>query len=129
MPIDLIKLPILAKAKEDENWRFGTFLKGCDMEPEELDRLVAKITRRVWAGIDCTKCANCCKTVRPTMSDEEVDRLAKRLGARREEFIERYLEPTEEGSDNPWWMRSTPCAFLKDNRCTVYEDRPADCRG
>ena len=26
-------------------------------------------------------------------------------------------------------MQLEPCPFLKDNRCTVYEDRPADCRG
>jgi uncharacterized protein len=25
--------------------------------------------------------------------------------------------------------RTTPCPFLKDNRCSVYEDRPADCSG
>jgi Fe-S-cluster containining protein len=120
----------LAKGKEEENWRFREFVKRrCDLEPDELDRRVFEITRRVWAGIDCTACANCCKTVRPTLADEEVDRLAQRLGVTRLSFIERYLEATEAGDDNPWQTRSTPCPFLGDNRCSVYEDRPADCRG
>jgi uncharacterized protein len=26
-------------------------------------------------------------------------------------------------------MRTKPCPFLKENRCTVYEDRPGDCSG
>jgi Fe-S-cluster containining protein len=124
-----IQLPVLAKQKEDENWRFRTFLKQrCDLDADELDRRVVEITERVWAGIDCTACANCCKTVRPTFADEEVDRLALRLGIERGEFIKAYLEPTESREDHPWQTRTTPCPFLKDNRCSVYEDRPADCR-
>jgi len=125
MAIDPIKLPVLAQAKEDENWRFRTFLKGYD--DENLDEVVAGLTKQVWAGIDCTKCANCCKTVPPTLSEEDVGRLARRLAMERDEFIGRYLEATEPGADNPWIIRSTPCPFLKDNLCSVYGDRPANC--
>jgi Fe-S-cluster containining protein len=129
MAIDPIKLPVLAQAKEDENLRFRVYLKSQDrMEEEEVDELVFKLTKQVWAGIDCTQCANCCKTVRPTLSDEDVDRLVRRLGRAREEFIRQYLGPTEPGDDNPWQTNSTPCPFLKDNLCSVYEDRPTDCR-
>jgi len=35
----------------------------------------------------------------------------------------------EADSENPWQIRATPCPFLKDNLCSVYEDRPADCSG
>jgi uncharacterized protein len=90
---------------------------------------VFELTRRVWAEIDCTTCANCCKTVRPTLTDEEVERLSRRLGIKRQQCIDTYLEPTEAGDENPWHTRTTPCPFLKDNRCNVYEDRPPDCRG
>jgi len=47
----------------------------------------------------------------------------------RGQFIERYLEKTEGLGENPWQTRTKPCPFLKDNRCSVYEDRPADCSG
>jgi Fe-S-cluster containining protein len=41
---------------------------------------------------------------------------------------ESYLVRSEPDDDNPWTTRSTPCPFLKDNRCSVYEERPADCK-
>jgi Fe-S-cluster containining protein len=118
------------RRKKDENYRFRLFLKTkCDLEPEEIDERVFAATRRVWAGIDCTKCANCCREVHPTFSEEEVDRLARRLDMTRQQFIEAYLQRSEPGDDNPWTTRTTPCPFLKDNRCSVYENRPADCSG
>jgi hypothetical protein len=60
----------------------------------------------VWAGIDCTSCANCCREVKPTLSAEEVNRLARRLGMERRQFIEAYLERTEGDSENPWQTRA-----------------------
>ena len=49
----------------------------------------------------------------------------------RERFIEAYLQRSEpgRGRETPWTTRTTPCPFLKDNLCSVYEDRPADCSG
>ncbi len=130
MAFDLIQMRERAEEKADENWRFRTFLKGeCDLDPDEIDRLVFETTRRAWAGIDCTSSGNCCLQVKPTFSEEEVERLARRLDMKRLDFIESYLEPTESPGENPWQTRTTPCPFLKDNRCSVYEDRPADCNG
>ena len=128
MGFDLVQLRRQAEEKADENWKFREFLKGqCDLEPDEIDKRVFETTRRVWAGIDCTSCANCCRQVKPSFSEQEVSRLARRLGMERSQFIDRYLERTEAGSENPWQTRTKPCPFLKDNRCAVYEDRPADC--
>src|SRR5215472_16336411 len=130
MGFDLIQIRTLAREKEDENWRFREFLKRkCDLRSEEIDRRVFETSRRVWAGIECTSCANCCRQVRPSVSEEEVDRLARRLGMQRQQFIESYLEATEACSEKPWQTCTLPCPFLKDNRCSVYEDRPADCSG
>jgi hypothetical protein len=67
--------------------------------------------------------------VHPTFSEEEVDRLARRLAMTRQQFVEVYLERSEPCDDNPWTTRTRPCPFLKDNLCSVYEDRPADCSG
>ena len=128
MAIDPIHLRVLAEKKEDENCRFRQFLK-MRSDEDEVDRRVFAIARRVTERTDCTACANCCKTVRPSFSEEEIDRLAMRLGIERQRFIETYLERTDPDDDNLWQTRSTPCPFLKDNRCSVYEDRPGDCRG
>ena len=130
MAFDLVQIRQQAERKEDENWRFRAFLKTqCNLEPDEIDSRVFAATRRVWAGIDCTKCANCCRKVKPGFSEEEVDRLAHRLGMTRPRFIETYLERSEAGCETPWTTRTLPCPFLKDNLCSVYEDRPADCSG
>lgn len=130
MAFDLVQIRIQAQKKEDENFKFREFLKfKCHLPTEEIDRRVSAATRRVWAGIDCTKCANCCREVKPTFSEKDVDRLARRLGMTRETFIERYLERSDPLDENPWITRTTPCPFLKDNLCSVYEDRPADCSG
>ena len=128
MAVDLVRLRALAQAKEDENWSFRSFLKG-QCNSEKVDRKVVETTRRVWAGIDCTSCANCCRQVKPSFSENEVERVARRLGMEQQQFIERYLEPTEAGSENPWPKRTRPCPFLNGNLCAVYEDRPADCSG
>jgi Fe-S-cluster containining protein len=130
MAFNLVQIRTQAEKKEDENNKFRQFLKfRCNLEPEEIDQHVFVATRRVWAGIDCTKCANCCREVHPTFSEEEVSRLASRLAITREQFIESYLQRSEPYEDNPWTTRTTPCPFLKDNLCSVYEDRPADCSG
>jgi Fe-S-cluster containining protein len=128
MAVDLVQIRQKAESKEDENFRFRRFLKTkCNLKPDEIDRRVFAATRHVWAGIDCTKCANCCREVKPTFREEEVDRLAGRLAMTREQFIETYLERSEPDCEAPWTTRTTPCPFLKDNLCSVYEDRPADC--
>jgi Fe-S-cluster containining protein len=46
-----------------------------------------------------------------------------------QQFIDSYLERSEPYSNNPWTTRTTPCPFLKENRCSVYDERPADCSG
>lgn len=130
MASDLVQLRVLAQRKEDENWGFRQFLKTrCKLEPEEIDQRVYAETERVWAGIDCTTCANCCREIKPSFSEAEVSRLATRLGMDRQQFIDQWLERTEAGDENPWQTRMTPCPFLKDQKCSVYEDRPGDCSG
>ena len=124
----LIQIRKLAERKEDENFRFRQFLKNrCNLESDEIDGRVFETTRRVWTGIDCTTCANCCRELKPEFSVEEVDRVARRLGMEHQQFIETYLERSD--SENRWQTRTAPCPFLKDNLCSIYEDRPAECSG
>ena len=130
MAVDLVQIRELGNKKADENFRFRQFLKGqCKLAEDQIDKQVFEATRRVWAGIDCTACANCCRELKPSFSEEEVIRLARRLGIERQQFIDRYLERTESNGENPWQTRAKPCPFLKGNLCSVYEDRPADCSG
>lgn len=115
-----------ARNRENENWKFRTFVKHrLKMPDEELDALVRETTDDVWMQIDCTQCANCCRTMQVIVDDADIVRLAGRLGMTKQTFTRRYVkfDANKEG-----YFATAPCPFLKDNVCSVYEDRPKACR-
>ena len=116
----------LARKKEDRNWAFRCFLKTCDMSIEALDSIVHESYEIVSSQIDCRQCANCCKIVSPLLKPGDIKRLATHLGLSVEEFIDEYLAEDEESEGHRF--KSTPCPFLDNNLCTVYPQRPGDCR-
>lgn len=76
--------------------------------------------------VDCLGCANCCKNYSPRFKTPDIKRISKLLGLREGVFIEKYLKEDEEGD---FVLQQTPCPFLgSDNYCSIYEDRPSDCR-
>ena len=79
-----------------------------------------------FANINCLQCANCCKHYSPRFKTTDIRRISKHLGMRESDFIEAYLRVDEDGD---FVVKSTPCAFLgADNFCTIYDQRPSDCR-
>lgn len=77
----------------------------------------------------CVNCGRCCKKLKPTLSQQDQRRLADRLEMTVEQLRERYLEYDKSDDEPEWQMKGTPCPFQEDNKCSVYEDRPQDCRG
>ena len=76
--------------------------------------------------IDCLQCANCCKNYSPRFKTPDIKRISKHLKMRESDFIDAYLKVDEEGD---FVVKSTPCPFLgADNFCSIYEQRPSDCR-
>ena len=76
--------------------------------------------------IDCLKCANCCKHYSPRFKPPDIKRISKHLDMREGDFIEKYLVLDEDGDHV---VKSLPCPFLgSDNFCSIYEERPSDCR-
>jgi Fe-S-cluster containining protein len=123
---DIQKIQRLAKEREDANWAFRCFLKRSDLSIGRIDRTVRDLYREVLSEIDCTKCANCCKTVSPVLKPADIRRLANQLALSVDQFRFRFLTeaPEKEGPV----FKNRPCSFLKDNLCTVYDHRPGDCR-
>jgi hypothetical protein len=116
----------LAREREEENWEFRRFLKDLPIEDEELDALVHRHFEEVSSHVDCCACANCCREVLPILSTFDVERLAGGVGISGEDLIDRFLVPGEE--TGTFTFNSKPCPMLFENRCTVYESRPEDCR-
>ncbi len=76
--------------------------------------------------VDCLDCANCCKNYSPRFKNPDIKRIAKRLRIKEGELVERYLKLDEDGD---YVLQQSPCTFLQeDNTCSIYEDRPSDCR-
>lgn len=79
-----------------------------------------------FAKIDCLDCANCCRNYSPRFKQPDIKRIAKRLKIREGDLVDRYLKLDNEGD---YVVKSTPCPFIgADNACSIYEDRPSDCR-
>ncbi len=120
------RVETLAAEKEDANWEFRYFLKGCDLSVEQIDAVVHRLTRQVSSQIDCLQCANCCKKVSPVLQSEDIERLATHLGIGWDSFVRKYV--VEDKEEDGFYFQSIPCPFLKDNSCAVYAARPHDCR-
>ena len=97
--------------------------------PRGLDKLTASLEKEVWKEIDCLTCANCCKTMTPTYTKTDIKRIAAHFNVTPKAFSDKWL--IYEKRDKDWQNRKQPCQFLNltDNKCSIYEIRPADCSG
>jgi Fe-S-cluster containining protein len=129
MTLEYENLEKLAEAKEDENWAFRRFLKMQNrMSGRRLDQLVHEITDRVWKTIDCTACGRCCRCVRPCFSQKDQKILSSKLNISDQDFRNQYLVQEQTDDGMKWILKKTPCPFLAGNACSVYENRPRECR-
>ena len=107
-----------------DNWNFRAYLKKYESS-ELIDIVVHRLNDEISPQIDCTKCANCCECISPHLTDFDISRAASSQKILGEEFAKQYLQPDDEGEQV---FRTMPCPFLKDLKCEIYRDRPADCR-
>jgi uncharacterized protein len=115
-----------AQDHDDENYDFLNSLK--TRSGKKVDRIALELHQDVFQIVDCTRCANCCRNLRPEFSDEDIDRIANHLGQTREQFISNFLEWDE--VQQRYQTKSSPCPLLGDDgKCTVYDVRPETCRG
>lgn len=122
--LDIERYKELAQQKQGEHRKFLATLK--KKAPKNLDKIVQKVHQEVFAEIDCTACANCCKTLGPLFTEADIQRIAKHFRMKLGAFEEAFLKVDEDGDKV---FKAMPCPFLgEDNLCSIYEVRPKACR-
>ena len=109
-------------AKENQK-KYAQFLKRSDQR--KVIKRLPELHDEVFSKINCLDCGNCCKNHSPRFKQPDIKRIAKYLGMKEGDFIQKYLRLDEE---NDFVNKVQPCQFLQtDNTCEIYEMRPSDC--
>lgn len=113
--------------KSQLNAKAGNLYKAIGkLKPKPNFQKAESTHKEVFAEMDCLQCANCCKTIPPIVSKRDSKRIAKHLGMSPSEFDQKFIRLDEDGDRV---FNQSPCAFLEeDNKCRIYEVRPAACR-
>lgn len=90
------KIRAEAQKKENENFKFRSYLKG-HVDEDELDRQFLRLHKELFAGYDCSICRNCYKMYKGSIPAEDIDQDAQYLGITPEQFVDTYLEKEEYG--------------------------------
>ena len=115
--MDLSRIQRLSQERDGENWEFRSWLK--QYAPDNIDGLVKTLSQKYFALIDCTQCANCCRSLRIEFKKSELHAIAKTLGQSVEVFQKHSMS---EGKVN------SPCPMLNGKLCSIYGNRPDVCR-
>jgi uncharacterized protein len=107
--INLKKIEQTSQLKQTENISFGNYLKAQDSE--KVDGIVHRLNEEIAPQIDCVSCGNCCQNLRPIATDK---------------VLSVFVEP--ENIKAFKYLKSFPCKNLCDKKCTIYIDRPEECR-
>ncbi|MCK7513064.1 MAG: YkgJ family cysteine cluster protein [Desulfobacterales bacterium] len=88
---------------------------------------------RCHKGIDCF--TKCCNNIKILLTPYDIIRLKKRLGISSGEFLTDYTYvEVEDKTSHPFVFlkmkndEDKKCPFVTTEGCTIYEDRPANCR-
>lgn len=114
-----------SRSRDNEYYEFLRSLKFRDygFDPDEL---AAELHDRAFQIVDCTRCANCCKTLEIMVTNADAQRIAEHLNMTPDAFAEAYLATDKNGNSK---FRQQPCPFLgEDDRCRIYGVRPTDCQ-
>ena len=114
---DLSRIQGLSREHDEENWEFRSWLK--QYAPDDIDGIVQALSQKYFALIDCTQCANCCRSLQAEFKKSELHTIAETLGRSIREFEKQFMS---EGMVNP------PCPMLDGKLCSIYDNRPEVCR-
>ena len=107
--INLETIAETAKQKLKENISFTHFLAVQDSD--KVDKIMHRLNDEITPKIDCLDCGNCCRNLRPVANNE---------------VLSQFVEP--ENIEAYKYLKGFACKNLDCNACTIYLDRPQECR-
>ncbi len=112
------------KLSADHQKQYKQFLQRADKN--KVLKVLPDLHEEAFEKIDCLTCANCCKNYSPRFKTPDIKRISKALRLKESVFIDTYLDLDTDGD---YVTKTKPCPFLgADNYCSIYEDRPSDCK-
>lgn len=110
-----------------------------DIDDAHIDAWVDVVAAPIIAAIDCTQCANCCRSLDVYLTQDDAGRLVAGIDVPLSALMTDYVQQQASASDknpvddpvddNEWGkFRAKPCAFLQGKLCSVYAHRPDSCR-
>ena len=127
--MEKINLRRFRKKVAENKSAFKRFLSKLEKNPPRgLDKMATQADLEMWKETDCLSCANCCKTMSPTYTKQDLLRISAHVGMTVDQFKAKYLYKDKQGD---WINKKQPCQFLnlEDNKCSIYAIRPRDCAG
>lgn len=124
LELDLNKIAQIAKQKENENFKFRSFLKNQDSK--KIDKIVHRLNEEISSQINCQDCGNCCIALEPCLNKSEIKNLAQIKNLSQTDFEAQFVEIDK--FEDIKFLKGMPCIFLKDKSCSIYQDRPANCK-
>jgi Fe-S-cluster containining protein len=117
----------MSSIKEIENLKKTILEEYERMDPDDTFKFACH------PGVSCFN--QCCSDVNIFLTPYDILRLKNRLGISSEEFLAKYtITPIDKNQLYPVVMlklndeKGKSCFFVKDEGCSVYEDRPWACR-
>lgn len=99
------------------------------LDDAKFDAFVDQVAAPISAAIDCTQCANCCRSLDVYLVENDARRLSDGLTIPIDQIETRYIDHETAAEVEEWGkFKQRPCAFLKGNLCSVYTHRPESCR-
>ena len=96
-----------------------------DLDDSQLDVWVEAIAAPIIAAIDCTQCANCCRSLDVYLVEQDARRLADGLLIPLDAVETRYIDHEAAAEVEEWGrFKARPCAFLKGKLCSIYPPSP-----
>jgi Fe-S-cluster containining protein len=112
------------KLSADHQKQYKQLLQRADKN--KVLKVLPDLHEEAFEKIDCLTCANCCKNYSPRFKTPDIKRISKILRLKESVFIDTYLDLDTDGD---YVAKTKPCPFLgADNYCSIYEDRPSDCK-